>query len=77
MALVSISEASKWASDFLDKEILPTNISYLLQYGKVKKYGENGSTKIDLNDLKNYLGTNEILTSRLSPEEEIILDHRY
>lgn len=54
MSLVSIPEASKWASDFLEKEVLPTNISYLVQYGKVKKYGENGSTMLDLNDLKKY-----------------------
>jgi len=54
MSLISIPEASKWASDFLEKEILPTNISYLVQYGKVKKHGENGSTMIDLNDLKKY-----------------------
>ena len=54
MTLVSIPEASKWASDFLEKEILPTNISYLVQYGKVKKHGENGSTRVDLDDLKRY-----------------------
>lgn len=52
--LVSIPEASKWATNFLEKEVLPTNISYLVQYGKVKKHGENGSTMIDLNDLKKY-----------------------
>src|SRR3990167_6146134 len=54
MSLVTIPEASKWASDFLEKEVLPTNISYLFQYGKVKKHGENGSTMVDLNDLKKY-----------------------
>ena len=54
MSLVSIPEASKWASNFLEKEVSPTNISYLVQYGKVKKYGENGSTMVDLRDLKNY-----------------------
>jgi len=54
MSLATIPEASIWASGFLEKEILPTNISYLVQYGKVKKYGENGSTMIDLNDLKKY-----------------------
>ena len=54
MPLISIPEASEWASDFLEKEILPTHISYLVQYGKVKKCGENGSTLVDLNDLKKY-----------------------
>ena len=54
MNLVSIQEASKWATNFLEKDVLPTNISYLVQYGKVKKHGENGSTMVDLNDLKKY-----------------------
>lgn len=54
MSLVSIPEASKWATDYLKKEVTPTNISYLVQYGKVKKHGENGSTRVDLNDLKRY-----------------------
>ncbi len=54
MSIVSISEASKWATDYLEKEISLTNISYLVQYGKVKKYGENGSTLVDLDDLKKY-----------------------
>ena len=54
MSLVTIQDASKWATDYLDKEVTPTNISYLAQYGKVKKHGENGSTLIDLNDLKKY-----------------------
>ncbi len=54
MSLVTIHEASKWATDYLEKEVSPTNISYLVQYGKVKKLGENGSTLVDLNDLKKY-----------------------
>src|SRR3990167_3497884 len=54
MSLATIPQASKWASDFLKKEVLPTNISYLVQYGKIKKYGESGSTMLDLDDLKRY-----------------------
>ncbi|PJE64675.1 MAG: restriction endonuclease subunit M [Candidatus Ryanbacteria bacterium CG10_big_fil_rev_8_21_14_0_10_43_42] len=54
MSLVTIQDASKWATDYLEKEVSPTNISYLVQYGKVKKHGENGSTLVDLNDLKKY-----------------------
>lgn len=52
--LVNIQEACRWATEFLRREISPTNISYLVQYGKIKKYGENGSTQININDLKNY-----------------------
>ncbi len=54
MSLVTIHEASRWATDYLNKEVTPTNISYLVQYGKVKKHGENGSTFVNLNDLKRY-----------------------
>ena len=54
MSLVTIQDASKWATSYLDKEISPTNISYLVQYGKVRKLGENGSTLVDLNDLRKY-----------------------
>jgi len=52
--LVNIQEACRWATEFLRREISPTNISYLIQYGKVKKYGENGSTQVNINDLKKY-----------------------
>ena len=52
--LVNIQKACRWATEFLHREILPTNISYLVQYGKVKKYGENGSTQVNINDLKKY-----------------------
>jgi hypothetical protein len=54
MSLVSIQKASQWASVFLNKDVSPTNISYLVQYGKVRKLGENGSTMVELNDLKKY-----------------------
>ncbi len=53
-SLVNIQEACRWATRFLRREISPTNISYLIQYGKVKKYGENGNTQINLSDLKRY-----------------------
>ena len=52
--LATISQASDWATSYLDKEVSSHNISYLVQYGKVKKYKENGLILIDLNDLKNY-----------------------
>ena len=51
---LSIKDASIWASDYLNKVISESNISYLIQYGKVKKYGDNGSTLIDIKDLRSY-----------------------
>ena len=52
--LLSIKEASSWASELLQRKVSEANISYLIQYGRVKKIGENGSILVDLNDLKKY-----------------------
>lgn len=52
--LLTIKEASQWASSYLKKKITEANISYLIQYGKIKKHKENGSTLINLSDLKKY-----------------------
>lgn len=52
--LLTLKEACKWASSFLGRNISESNISYLIQYGKVKKHGENGFTQINIDDLKRY-----------------------
>ncbi len=52
--LLSIKEASKWASEHLKKNVTTSNISYLIQYGKVKKYGNNGTTAVNKYDLISY-----------------------
>lgn len=52
--LLTIKEASRWASDFLKRDISESNISYLVQYGKVKKHNGGSSVFVDLNDLKKY-----------------------
>src|SRR3990167_7468435 len=52
--LVSINEASKWASEYLSRDITSSNISYLIQYGKIKKHGDNGGTLVNIEDLKGY-----------------------
>ena len=54
MKLVTIQEAAEWASDFLKKEISSSNISYLIQYGKVHKHRDNGATFVNLDDLRKY-----------------------
>ncbi|MGI6394386.1 MAG: DNA methyltransferase [bacterium] len=51
---MSIKDASDWASNYIGKSVTTSNISYLVQYGRVKKIGNNGSTKILLSDLKAY-----------------------
>lgn len=57
LQLVTIKEASEWATDFLRKEISESNISYLVAYGKVKKHNGGSTTRVDLDELKNYYGT--------------------
>ncbi len=53
--LLTIKEASNWASEFLNRNISKTNISYLIQYGKVRKYNGNRVIQVDVNDLKNIM----------------------
>ena len=52
--LLTIKEASKWASDFLKRDISGSNISYLVQYGKVRKHNSGNSVLVDIDDLKKY-----------------------
>ena len=52
--LLSVKQASEWASNHLGKNVTTSNISYLIQYGIIKKIGDNGYTQIELNELKNY-----------------------
>jgi site-specific DNA-methyltransferase (adenine-specific)/site-specific DNA-methyltransferase (cytosine-N4-specific) len=53
-ALLNIREASEWATQYLGKNVTPSNISYLIQYGRIKKMGENGSVQVSQNELLNY-----------------------
>jgi hypothetical protein len=52
--LLTIKEASVWASDFLKREISESNISYLVQYGNVKKHNGGNSVFVDIDDLQKY-----------------------
>ena len=49
---LDICEAANFASNFLSRDILPANISYLIQYGKIKKYSANGNTWVNIDELK-------------------------
>lgn len=51
---VNIQEASRFASDYISKNVTASNINYLIQYGRIKKFGENGSTLVSLEELKQY-----------------------
>lgn len=52
--LVSLKEASLWASQYLKRNITVSNISYLIQYGRIQKHGINGTIFIDIDELKQY-----------------------
>ena len=52
--LITIVDAGKWASDHLQKKVTSSNISYLVQYGRIRKYGDNGVTKISKQELIAY-----------------------
>ncbi len=52
--LLTIKEASNWASGYLKKNVTTSNISYLIQYGRIKKYGNNGTTSVKKEDLIKY-----------------------
>jgi len=52
--LINLKEASIWASQYLNRKVTISNISYLLQYGRIKKYGNNGNPLISIEELKRY-----------------------
>ncbi|MCX7797362.1 MAG: site-specific DNA-methyltransferase [Melioribacter sp.] len=51
---INLKEASHWASKYLNKKVTISNISYLIQYGKIKKYENNGTVLINIDELKEY-----------------------
>lgn len=52
--IVDIQEASRFASEYLSKNVTTSNINYLIQYGRIRKFGENGSAYVSLQELKDY-----------------------
>ena len=52
--LVNLRQAAEWAAQYTNRDVTPSNISYLLQYGRVKKYGDHGSALINQKELKSY-----------------------
>ncbi|HGE69230.1 TPA: site-specific DNA-methyltransferase [Candidatus Poribacteria bacterium] len=52
--LINLKEASIWASQYINRKVTIANISYLIQYGRIAKYENNGTLLIDINELKDY-----------------------
>lgn len=52
--LLTIREASEWATNYTQKTVTTSNISYLIQYGRIKKIGGNGSAQVIKQGLIDY-----------------------
>ncbi|HEX9739727.1 MAG TPA: hypothetical protein VGA29_03040, partial [Ignavibacteriaceae bacterium] len=61
---LTLKEASEWASEHLKKKVTTSNISYLINYGRIHKYGENGDAFVSKKELidyyKSFNGSREI-----------------
>lgn len=57
--LLTIREASKWATEYLEKRVTPANISYLIHYGRISKLGENGNPLVLKDELIEYYKTHK------------------
>jgi hypothetical protein len=62
--LLTVKEASVWATKHLGKNVTTSNITYLIQYGRIQKFDKNGIVFISLAELndyyKSYNGSREI-----------------
>ena len=67
---LSINKASEWAEKYLGKPVTPNNISYLIQYARIKRYMEKLTIKVDLNELKKR-GLKVIVVPAYSTESQI------
>lgn len=52
--LLTIKEASIWATKYLGKDVTASNISYLIQYGRIPKKNANGNVLVNKSDLEEY-----------------------
>lgn len=48
----TIKEAAQWASDYLKRNVTNANISYLINYGKIKKYTRNNVIAVMKDELE-------------------------
>ena len=56
--LLTLKQASQWASKYLNKNVTPANITYLIQYGRIDSVVNNGSTLIPMQSLVDYYSLN-------------------
>ena len=56
---LNIKQASVWATAHVGKTVTPSNIAYLISYGRVPKTGTNGGILIAKQDLIDYYNTQQ------------------
>ncbi len=56
--LLTIKEASAWASEYLKKEVTTSNISYLINYGRISKKVTEGRSQVVKEELIKYYEKN-------------------
>ena len=56
--LLTLKQASEWASKYLNKNVTPANITYLIQYGRVESVVDNGLTMVPMQSLEAYYSLN-------------------
>jgi DNA modification methylase len=52
--LLTIKEASAWATNHLGKTVTASNISYLIQYGRIRKIDKGGIVFVSVAELNDY-----------------------
>lgn len=55
--LLTVKEASVWATNHTGKTVTPSNITYLINYGRILKIGKNGTILIPEKELIDYYET--------------------
>jgi len=62
--LLTIKEAAEFASEHISKNVTTSNISYLVNYGRIPKAGNSGTVLIDKQELikyyQSYYGSREL-----------------
>lgn len=56
--LLTLKQASQWASKHINKNVTPSNISYLIQYGRIESIVDNGVTLVPKQNLESYYSLN-------------------
>ncbi len=55
--LLTVAQASTWATRQLRRNVTPSNISYLVKYGQLPAVDRNGALRIKIQDLEQYYKT--------------------